>query len=109
MRNRDDASQVFPSDREEDESKGKKQDRKDGGKETGCGGDSREREAVPAWREKALCSWSVDRLVKLRRAQGHRPEGFTGLCSFLCGSSVSAAATTDPLAPAWCPPATTAT
>lgn len=55
--------------------------------EKGCGGDS---PAVPGWREKALCCLPVDRLVKSRRAQGCRPEGFTGLCSFLCGSSVSA-------------------
>lgn len=73
------------------------------GKETGCGKDSSEREVVPVWREKALCFWSVDRPVRLRRAQGHRPEGFTGLCSFLCGSSVSTIAATDPPAPAWCP------
>lgn len=52
-----------------------------------CAGDSR---AVPGWREKALCCLPVDRLVKSRRAQGCRPEGFTGLCSFLCGGSVSA-------------------
>lgn len=77
--------------------------KKEGEKETGRGGDSRESEVVPVWREKALCSLSVDRPVKLRRAQGHRPEGFTGLCSFLCGSSVSTTATTDPPAPAWCP------
>lgn len=81
----------------------KKKRKKEGAKETGCGGDSRDREVVPVWREKALCFWSVDRPVKLRRAQGHRPEGFTGLCSFLCGSSVSTSAATDPPAPAWCP------
>lgn len=33
------------------------------------------------------------------RAQGHRPEGFTGLCSFLCVST-----TTDPPIPACCHP-----
>lgn len=102
MSSRDDLSLVFfPFDTQDD--KGAKEIKKDGETETGCGGDSREREVVPAWREKALCSWSVDRLVKLRRAQGHRPEGFTGLCSFLCGSSVLTTATADPLAPAWCP------
>lgn len=58
---------------------------------------------VPVWREKVLCFLSVDRPVKLRRAQGHRPEGFAGLCSFLYGSSVSTIATRDPPAPAWCP------
>ena len=78
-------------------------------KETGRGRDSRESGAVPLWREKALCSLSVDRLVKLKRAQGHRPEGFTGLCSFLCGSSMSTAAITDPPIPVWCPPVSTAT
>lgn len=87
-----------PPDREED---GQTRDKeKDVGKETGCVGDSREREVVSAWCVKALRSWSFDRLVKLRRAQGYRPEGFTGIFSFLCGSSVSATATTDPLAPA---------
>lgn len=82
---------------------GKEERKNEGEKETGRGGDSRESEVVPVWREKALCSLSVDRPVKLRRAQGHRPEGFTGLCSFLCGSSMSTTATTDPPAPAWCP------
>lgn len=91
--------QMALTDREED---GGTWERKKGGeKETGRGGDSGESEVVPVWREKALCCLSVDRLVKLRRAQGHRPEGFTGLCSFLCGSSVST--TTDPPIPAWCP------
>ena len=77
--------------------------KKDGEKETGRGGDSREEEVVPAWREKTLCSWSLDGLVKPRTAQGNRPEGFKWLCSFLCGSSKAAAASTDPLAPARCP------
>lgn len=81
------ASPPAPSDGEED---GGTWERKtEGEKETGRGGDSRESEVVPVWREKALCCLSVDRLVKLRRAQGHRPEGFTGLCSFLRGSSVA--------------------
>lgn len=60
-------------------------------------------EMVPVWCEKALCSLSADRLVTLRRAQTQRPEGFTGLCFFLCGSSVSTAATADHPAPEWCP------
>lgn len=88
---------VFLSDREQE--KGTWGGMEDREKETGCGGDSREREVVPVWREKALCLWSVDRLVKLRRAQGRRPEGFTGLCSFLYGGSVSTTATADPLLP----------
>ena len=70
------------------EDKATQKRKKDGEKETGCGGDREEGEVVPAWREKALCSRPVDRLVKLRKAQGQRPEGFTGLCSFLCRSSV---------------------
>lgn len=43
------------------------------------------------------------RLVRLRKAQGHRPEGFKELCFFLCGGSASSAASTAPCAPAWCP------
>lgn len=78
----------------------------DGNREEGqrCEGDS---QVVPAWREKALCCLPVDRLLKSRRAQGCRPEGFTGLCSFLCGSSMSAI--TGPPIPVWCPPASAAT
>lgn len=62
---------------------------------------------MPGWREKALCCLPVDRLVKSRRAQGCRPEGFTGLCSFLCGGSVSAI--TGPPIPCLVPPASAAT
>lgn len=62
---------------------------------------------MPGWREKALCCLPVDRLVKSRRAQGCRPEGFTGLCSFLCGGSVSAI--TGPPIPRLVPPASAAT
>ncbi len=69
----------------------------------GAWGRQQSSKVVPVWREKALCSLPVDRPVKLRRAQAHRPEGFTGLCSFLCGSSVSTTATIDPPAPACCP------
>lgn len=83
---------------------GHRSERQRGEKETGCGRDSTESEVVPVWREKALCSLPVDRLVKLRRAQDHRPEGFTGLCSFLCGSSVSTIATTDPSYSSLVPP-----
>lgn len=63
-----------------------------------CEGDS---QVVPAWREKTPCCLPVDRLLKSRRAQGCRPEGFTGLCSFLCGSSMSAI--TGPPNNVWCP------
>lgn len=71
--------------------------------ETGRGGDRREKEVVPVWRERILCPLSVDRPVKLRRAQSHRRGGFTGLCSFLCGSGVSTVASADPLAPCLVP------
>lgn len=63
-----------------------------------CEGDS---QVVPALREKTLCCLPVDRLLKSRRAQGCRPERFTGLCSFLCGSSMSAI--TGPPNNVWCP------
>lgn len=43
------------------------------------------------------------RLVRLRKAQGHRPEGFTGLSFFLCGGSGCCTASTAPHASAWCP------
>ena len=59
------------------------------------------------WREKALGCLPGDRLVKSRRAHGCRPEGFTGICSFRCGSSVSAI--TGPPIPVWVPPASAAT
>lgn len=80
-----------------------------GKKERGRKGDSGEREVVPVRREKAQCFWSADRPVKMRRAQGHRPEGFTGLCSFLCGSSVSTSAAYRPSCPCMVPPASPAT
>lgn len=94
------ASPVWLFDRRRGKSGGhrtewKREKRRQGVEETAEKG-----EVVPVWREKALCSLSVDRPV--RRAQGRRPEGFTGLCSFLCGSSVSTTATTDPPSPAWC-------
>ena len=93
-----------PLRRTERKTVGHREKKTEGKKETGRGGDSRESEVVPVWREKALCSLSVDRPVELRRAQGHRPEGFTGLCSFLCGSSVSTPAAIDPPAPSLVPP-----
>ncbi|KAI9530727.1 hypothetical protein NQZ68_000218 [Dissostichus eleginoides] len=51
--------------REEDS--GTQERKNEGEKETGRGGDSRESEVVPVWREKALCSLPADRPVKLRR------------------------------------------
>lgn len=76
-------------------------------RQTGRGGDSGEGEVVPVWRENAPCSGAADGLLEPRRAQGHRPEGFTGLCSFLSGSSVSTTSTTDPPTPHMVPPAAT--
>lgn len=42
------------------------------------GGDGRASRAVPVWREKAPGCLSADGLARPRRAQGRRPEGFSG-------------------------------
>lgn len=100
--NREDLSLASPptlTGREEDS--GTQERKNEGEKDTGRGGDGRESEVVPVWREKALCSLPADRPVKLRRLRATDQRDLQGFAP----SSVEAVCQPLPLQtlPAWCP------